>query len=241
MKKIFLVLGVFSTIFSFAQSTEIIGTGSSASNMYGGVQVRAGSNNGVWIKSSSTKTKVQGSYYLFNNWLNTASFYLLGNEGYKVPKVNFNVRFNRFEANMSNDASKDSIFAFNSQSIKKVVIGNKTFVKKQVEGKGSNYFLEVIEDGDQVTLLKSFNASVIPGTINPMTQQKMKADKIEIKSSYYIERDGDLEEVKLKKSTIMKLMSDKKDKIKGFLNENNISFKKDADIKKIFHYYNSII
>ena len=151
------------------------------------------------------------------------------------------MRFNRFEANMSNDASKDSIFAFNSQSIKKVVIGNKTFVKKQVEGKGSNYFLEVIEDGDQVTLLKSFNASVIPGTINPMTQQKMKADKIEIKSSYYIERDGDLEEVKLKKSTIMKLMSDKKDKIKGFLNENNISFKKDADIKKIFHYYNSII
>ncbi|WP_396603147.1 hypothetical protein [Algibacter sp. R77976] len=241
MKRLLFLVGLFATFSAFSQNSEIIGSGTSASNMYGGVQVSAGSNNGVWIKSTSSKSKVEGSYYLFDNWGNIASFYLLGNEGYKIPKVNFNIRFNRFEANMSNEGANDSIFAFNSKSIKKVVLGSKEFVKKQVEGKGSNYFLETIQDGDKLSLFKSYNAIISPGTINPMTQQKMNADKIEIKSSYYLEKNGSLEEVKLKKSTVLKLMSDKKDEIKGFLNDNNLSFKKDADIKKIFSYYNSII
>ncbi|WP_298495329.1 hypothetical protein [uncultured Algibacter sp.] len=241
MKKIFLLLVIIITNQTFSQNSEIIGSGTSASNMYGGVQVSAGSNSGVWIKSSSSKAKVEGSYYLFSNWGNIGSFYLIGNEGYKVPKVNFNVRFNRFEANMGNDGSKDSIFAFNSQSIKKVILGSKVFVKKQVAGKGSNYFLELIQEGDKVSLLKSYNAVISPGTVNPMTQQKMKADKIDIKTSYFVDRNGELEEIKLKKSTILKLMSDKKDEIKSFLNEHSLSFKKDPDIKEIFNYYNSII
>ncbi|MFV9550126.1 hypothetical protein [Algibacter sp. PT7-4] len=241
MKKIFLLVTAFTTLYTFSQNSKIIGSGTSASNMYGGVQVTAGSNNGVWIKSSASKSKVEGSYYLFNNWVNNASFYLLGNEGYKVPQVNFNVRFNRFEANMSKNMAVDSIFAFNSQSIKKVVIGDKEFVKKQIEGKGSNYFLEMIQEGDKVSLLKSYNTVINPGTINPMTQKKMQADKIDIQSSYYIDRGGNLEEVKLKKSTVLKLMADKKQEIKSFLSDNKISFKVDADIKKIFNYYNSII
>ncbi|MGB5418061.1 hypothetical protein [Algibacter sp.] len=240
MKKVFLLIGALVTMCSYSQSSEIIGSGSSASNMYGGVQVSSGSNSGVWIKSTASNSKVEGSYYLFNNWANSASFYLLGNEGYKIPNVNFNVRFNRFEANMSDDASKDSIFAFNSQSVKKVVVGSKEFVKKQVSGKGANYFLEMIQEGDKLSLLKSYDASISPGTINPMTQQKMKADKIEIKSNFYVEKNGSLEEVRLKKSTVLKLMADKKVEIKEFLGDNDISFKNDADIKKIFSYYNSI-
>ncbi|MEP3837942.1 MAG: hypothetical protein ABJM36_09850 [Algibacter sp.] len=241
MKGLFFIVSILLSISAFSQSSEIVSGGTSASNMYGGTQVNAGANSGFWIKSGSGNTKLEGSYYLFNTWANNAAFYLLANEGYKVPKVNFNVRFNRFEANMSNNGSNDSIFAFDSKTIKQVTLGSKLFVKKQVAGKGNNYFLEMIEEGEGLTLLKSYNTSIIPGTVNPMTQQKLKADKIEINSSYYVERDGNLEEVKLKKSTVLKLMANKKEEIKEFLKDSSISFKKDSDIKKIFNYYNSII
>ena len=86
--------------------------------------------------------------------------------------------------------------------------------------------------------------SISENTINfhiTNIKQKMKADKIDIKTSYFVDRNGELEEIKLKKSTILKLMSDKKDEIKSFLNEHSLSFKKDPDIKEIFNYYNSII
>ena len=239
MKKIFLLAGLFSISFAFSQNSEIVGTGTSASNMYTGITVSAGSNNGIWIRSNPSESKVEGSNYLFSNWVNMASIHTTDKKGYKIPKVNFNVKFNRFEANLS-DGSKDSIFAFNSKSIDKVIIDNHQFVRKSVEGKGSNYFLELIEEGDKLSLLKSYSAVITQGTINPMTQKKLTEDKISINASYYIDRDGNLEEIKLKKSTVLKLMSDKKDELKSFLSENKISFKEDNDIKKIFSYYNSI-
>lgn len=240
MKKIFLLVGLFSITLAFSQKSEIIGTGTSASNMLnGGISLGPGVNNGVWIKSHPTEKKVEGSNYLFNNWANMASIYASDKKGYKIPKVNFNVKFNRFEANLS-DGSKDSIFAFNSKSIDKVVVNNQEFVRKSVEGKGSNYFLELIQQGDKMSLLKAYSAVIVPGNVNPMTQKKLNEDKISINSSYYVDRDGSLEEIKLKKSTVLKLMSDKKDELKSFLSENKLSFKEDNDIKKIFSYYNSI-
>ena len=239
MKTIFLLAGLFSITFSFSQKSEIISTGTSASNMYGGITTASGTNNGVWIKSHPTETKVEGSNYLYNNWANMASIYTSDEKGYKIPKVNFNVKFNRFEANLS-EGSKDSIFAFDSKSIDKVVIGEHMFVKKSVEGKGSNYFLELIQEGDKISLLKSYSAVITPGTINPMTQKKLNEDKISINSSFYVDRNGNMEEIKLKKSTVLKLMSDKKEELKSFLSENKLSFKEDDDIKKVFSYYNSI-
>lgn len=239
MKKLFLLVGLFSVAFAFSQKSEIISTGTSASNMYSGITFSAGTNNGIWIKSHPSKTKVEGSNYLFNNWANMASIYTIDNKGYKIPKVNFNVKFNRFEANLS-DGSKDSIFAFNSKTIDKVVIGNQEFVKKVVEGKGSNYFLELIQRGDKISLLKSYNATLISGNVNPMTQKKLTDDKISINFIYYIDRNGKLEDIKLKKSTVLKLMSDKNGELKTFINENKLSFKEEDDIKKIFNYYNSI-
>lgn len=239
MKKLLLFVGLFSVTLSFSQKSEIISNGASSTNMYGGVSVSTGPNKGVWIKSHPSETKVEGSNYLFSSWTNMASIYTADNKGYKIPKVNFNVKFNRFEANLS-EGSKDSIFAFNSKSIDKVVLDNHEFVRREVKGKGSNYFLELIQQGDKISLLKSYSADIIPGTVNPMTQQKLKEDTIKINSSYYIDRDGALEEIKLKKSTVLKLMSDKKDELKSFLTENKLSFKEDNDIKKIFGYYNSI-
>lgn len=191
-------------------------------------------------KSNSAPTTVLGSNYLFNNWSNSASIYTIENKGYKISGINFNVKYNRFEARLRDVSKKDSTYVFDSNSIDKVVIGNQEFVKKEFDGKGPNYFVEVVQQGHKVSLLKSYRTRLIVGASNPMTKDKILDDKISIVPTYYIERNGQLVEAKLKKSSMLKLMSDKKSDLKEFLKDNKISFKKEDDIKKLFIYYNSI-
>jgi len=195
----------------------------------------------IWTyKSNSAPTTVLGSNYLFNNWFNSASIYTIEKKGYKISGINFNVKYNRFEARLSDVSKKDSTFVFSSTNIDKVVIGNQEFVKIEFKGKGPNYFIEVVQQGHKVSLLKSYSTRLIVGASNPMTKEKILDDKIIIIPTYYIERNGQLEEAKLKKSSMLKLMSDKKSDLKEFLKNNKISFKKEDDIKKLFIYYNSI-
>ena len=246
MKKIFLI-GAFiiSTCFIYAQ-----GNGgqklravnlSNASNGLGSSGY--GSNNfmsylnGEWVKDSSEDNLYVGSNYLFNNWSNNAVVYDLTGKGYKLVDCNFNVATNKVEAMLDN--TEDKTFVFNSRDISKIKIGNKYFAKKKIDN-NPNYLLEVIQEGDRISLLKLYKTVLIPGSVNPMTQKKLSKDKISINSSYYVDRDGNLEEIKLKKSKVLKLMSDKKDELKSFLSENKLSFKEEGDIKKIFSYYNSI-
>ena len=247
MRKL-LVVGAFilSTCFSYAQ-----GNGgqklravnlSNASNGLGSSGY--GSNNfmsyinGEWVKDRTKgDDSYSGSNYLFNSWSNNAEVYDLKGKGYKLTNCNFNVASNTMEAML--DKSEDKTFAFNSKDVSKIKIGNKNFVKKTLNN-NPNYLLEEIIKGDKMTLLKSYSAVIVPGNVNPMTQKKLNKDKISINSSYYVDRDGSLEEIKLKKSSVLKIMSDKKDELKSFLSENKLSFKEDDDVKKIFRYYNSI-
>ena len=246
MRKL-LVVGAFmlSTCFIYAQGT--------GGRKLGAVNLQSGSNglgssgygsnnfmtfrNGEWVKDKSNEDSYSGSNYLFDSWSNKAEIYDLKGKGYKLINCNFNVASNRIEAMLDN--TEDKTFVFNSRDISKIKIGDKYFAKKKIDN-NPNYLLEVIQQGDKLALLKSYSAVIVPGNVNPMTQKKINEDKISINSSYYVERDGTLEEIKLKKSTVLKLMSDKKDKLKSFLSENKLSFKEDNDIKRIFGYYNSI-
>ncbi len=239
MKKIFLFIGLFFITFSYSQEGKPIGLNRDMNNHSSNF---TSGGKGIWVKlySSSSSSNIEGSNYLFDNWLNSASIYAIDKKGYKISGINFNVKYNRFEARLSDVSKEDSTFVFNSNSINKVVIGNQEFVKKEFDGKGVNYFIEVITQGNKISLLKSYRTSLMAGASNPMTKEKFTDDKIVIIPTYYIERNGQLEEVKLKKSSMLKLMSDKKSEVKDFLSKTKLSFKEEDDIKKIFTYYNSI-
>ncbi|MFV9550125.1 hypothetical protein [Algibacter sp. PT7-4] len=214
---------------------------SSGSNGLGGNGY--GTNNllnfvkGEWTKTSSTKNTISGTNYLFNTWSNTAEIYDLSGKGYKLPNCNFNVASNSVEA-MFDDATNKT-FVFNTKDLSKVRIGNKVFIKKETNNQ-NNYLLEIIEESSNVSLYKKYETEVVLASVNPMTQQKMGKDKIDIKHSYLVETNGKLKALKIKKSTILKLMSDKKDYIKTFIKDNKLSVAKENDLKQIFKYYNSI-
>ncbi|HYC28043.1 MAG TPA: hypothetical protein VEB42_04490 [Chitinophagaceae bacterium] len=59
-------------------------------------------------------------------------------------------------------------------------------------------------------------------------------------SRYYIMQNDNLEMIRPNKSDILNALSDKKNEVQAFIDANNLSFKKDADLAKLFKYYNSL-
>ncbi|WP_396603146.1 hypothetical protein [Algibacter sp. R77976] len=215
---------------------------SSGSNGMGGSGY--GSNNllnfvkGEWTIEKSERDDLNGSNYLFDDWSNNAEIYDLNGKGFKLEHCNFNVAKNNVEAMF--DRATNKSFVFNSNDLSKVRIGNRFFVKKDI-GNNRNSLLEVIQVGVNFSIYKIYETEMVLATLNPMTQKKMGKDRIVINSIYFIQKEGKLKQIKFKKSTVLKLMSDKKEEIKEFVGENNISFKNEVDIKKVFSYYNELI
>ncbi|MFD2543597.1 hypothetical protein ACFSSB_14790 [Lacinutrix gracilariae] len=235
MKYLFLVPALFLITNSFGQDAEIV---TNSSSNYGAAEINSSSTNGLWIKNSSVAEDMEGSSYLFKNWLNNAIVYDIAGKRYNLPNCNFNIESNRIEAQL--DDVKGKIFAFNTRDISKVEINNKVFIKKNTN-KGTNQLVEVLQQGEQTVLFKAYDISISKATINPMTQQKMGKDKIVVKSNYYFEKNNKVEEIKLKKSVLMSLMDDKKSEVKSYMKENDLSITKEQDLIQILDYYNTLI
>jgi len=239
MKKLLSLSLLFCSSILFAQtsSTTIIGSGggNKISDLFANDNMNT--NSGFWITTVSSGD-MDGSSYLYHNWINRGQIYDSTGKGYNIPNCNFNISSNRIEA-LLNEDSAEKVFVFNTRDLKKVRIGLKTFVNKNID-KGPNYLLEVIQEGDKIALYKSHKTVVIVAEVNPMTKQKMGKDKITIENSYYVEKNGKIEEVKMKKSNLLKLMSNKKREVNSFMKENKINTSKEADLFKTFQYYNTL-
>ncbi|KGL62866.1 hypothetical protein [Polaribacter sp. Hel1_85] len=237
-KATYILIVLLSVSPSFAQGPQ--GNSSnlpSGSNGFGG-----GSNNymnfvkGEWVKNK-TKTAIDGSFYLYDDWTNLAQIFDFNNKGYKLLNCNFNIKLNRIEAKLE-DGNKN-IYAFNSKDISKFYIKNTTFVSKDID-LGVSQLLEVIYESDKLSLYKAYVSKIKYASVNPMTQRKIGKDRVVINNVLYIEKGGELKEIKLKKSTILKLLSNKKGLVKKHIKKNNLLINKQTDLINIFNYYNSL-
>ncbi len=235
MKIITIVLISIISSIIYAQENAIVVTESGASQINNYQNLNAGS--GIWIKNIN-KSKVSGSYYYFNNWKNTAVIYTIDNKGYKLKNVNFNIKDNRLEAQIRNQVA-DKIFAFNTSDVSKATIGNHTFVSKILPNK-PNTLVERLLSSSNANLYKYYENEIKEATVNPMTHQKMGDDKIVLKTTLFLELDGKIKELRLKKNSILTMFKNKEKEIKSYVKENKLSYKAEEDVKKIIDYYNSL-
>jgi hypothetical protein len=57
---------------------------------------------------------------------------------------------------------------------------------------------------------------------------------------YFVSRNGTLQLLKPTKKEILEVLNDKAAKVEAFINEQKVSFKKDADLGRVFKYYNTL-
>jgi hypothetical protein len=179
---------------------------------------------------------VDGSIYLFNNWKNyPVVVKSKDNKTFTLDNVNFNLRTNRLVTKIS----QDSIFVLNMKSIETVDILGKIF--KKIDSEIGSRIFEVIYESDKVSLLNFHSVKLVEGSVNPMLSRK--TDKLVHKEVYYVLTDEGINELRLKKKSILNSFASndtEKNSLLNYFLENKLSFKNINDVKVALNNLNNI-
>ena len=177
---------------------------------------------------------ILGSAYLIDEWNNDGEIQTLTGERFLVRNINLNISRNAFEAKINDN---DSIFSFNFNNIKQIIINGKYY--KNYFYNEDNRVYELVYSGKTFSILKGFTVKLVTGSGNPMVNRSN--DKYVKKESYFI-RSTDkktIESFKMNKRSLNKLFENNlKDvsRILAFIDSGNLSYKDEKDVIKMLEY-----
>ena len=177
---------------------------------------------------------ILGSAYLFDEWNNDGEIQTLTGERFLVRNINLNISRNAFEAKIKDN---DSIFSFNFNNIKQIIINGKNY--KNYFYNEDNRVYELVYTGKTFSILKGFTVKLVTGSGNPMVNRSN--DKYVKKESYFI-RSTDtkiIESFKMNKRSLNKLFENSfKDvgRILAFIDSGNLSYKDEKDIIRMLEF-----
>lgn len=241
MKKLKIITLLFLTIsvVGYSQNTGTNVSDNTARALQGITGTGTGSGNGGYgtaMRFVNPPRTIDGSIYLFNNWKNyPVVVKSKDNKTFTLDNINFNLRTNRLVTKIS----QDSIFVLNMKSIETVDIQGKVFKKVDTEI-GSRIF-EVIYESDKVSLLNFHSVKLVEGSVNPMLSRK--TDKLVHKEVYYVLNGQGINELRLKKKSILNSFASNDNEKNSLLNyflENKLSFKKIDDVKVVLNNLSTI-
>ena len=177
---------------------------------------------------------ILGSAYLFDEWNNDGEIQTLTGERFLVRNINLNISRNAFEAKVNDN---DSIFSFNFNNIKQIIINGKYY--KNYFYNEDNRVYELVYIGKTFSILKGFTVKLVTGSGNPMVNRSN--DKYVKKESYFI-RSTDkktIESFKMNKRSLNKLFENNlKDvsRILAFIGSGNLSYKDEKDVIRMLEF-----
>ena len=192
------------------------------------------SNFGTSFFYNQSNKVILGSAYLFEEWNNDGEIQTLTGERFLVRNINLNISRNAFEAKVNDN---DSIFSFNFNNIKQIIINGKYY--KNYFYNEDNRVYELVYSGKTFSILKGFTVKLVTGSGNPMVNRSN--DKYVKKESYFI-RSTDkktIESFKMNKRSLNKLFENNlKDvsRILAFIGSGNLSYKDEKDVIRMLEF-----
>lgn len=173
------------------------------------------------------KKGIDGSVFLYDSWDNQGSVYL-DKKVFKLSNINYHVDRSSFMTKIEND----SIFVFDFDLVDKIVVNKRTFKRFYHAKEGAHKVFEIIHQGKDFSLLKHHTVELVQGSPNPMLGRPRS--KIKQQSKYYLQKNGVIQDFKLKKSSFLGLYDgDKSAALKTYADQHDLSFKKEDDIKRL--------
>ena len=177
---------------------------------------------------------ILGSAYLFDEWTNDAEIQTITGERFLVRNINLNISRNAFEAKI-NDS--DSIFSFNFNNIKQILINGKSY--KNYFFNEDNRVYELVYVGKSFSILKGFTVKLVSSSGNPMVNRSN--DKYVKKESYFIRKENDklIESFRFNKRSLNKLFENSSidiNRISAYIDSNNLSYKDENDVIKMLEF-----
>jgi len=175
----------------------------------------------------------------FNSFVHSNTFneFVLGGKQLTLKNVNFEIDEGTFALENKGvlfliDGNKYGEIIFNGVSFKYLYNPlTKETRYQEVLAENNNfmivkdYYLEIREIGGQ-------GARSYAGSRGNKSYRK--------KFRYYLMMKDHFSEFKRKKSVVLDLLGEKANEIETYVEENDLSYKKDQDLKKIFKFYNSL-
>ena len=195
-------------------------------NTLGGV-----TQNGVWSIPKMEDKTITGTNYLFKNF---EGLYVVTNKSGNSFKL-LNLNYNLSSGTLETKISKDSVFQYDLKEIDYVASGNKKF--KNLDTNVLNGLVLEVFNGKNFDIYRKSDISVLEGTINPMTQEKIQQDKYVQSYTYYTNTNGNIEKFKFNKNAILKLTKDKQVQVREYAKSSNLDFNNEVDVNIILKYY----
>lgn len=189
------------------------------------VECKLITNQGVEF-IGEVKDKSNEDIYMMSNWSNQSVLYFNSQE-YSLSNINFNVSTNSFDSKID----RIKLFSYNNSTIDSVKINNHLF--KKVE----DIFYQVLFEQGNNLFLKKFDIKINKGAINRLDLSEGKSFSTLI-YIYLIKFDNVFEKVDLNKKSILGLLKNEKDqdKLIEFVKQQNLSYKNEVDVVKMFEY-----
>ena len=178
------------------------------------------------------RSVIIGSVYLYDEWDNNAEIHTLTNERFLVKNINLNINRNAFEAKLTDS---DSIFSFNFNNIKQVVINDKIY--KNYFYNDDNRVYEIIYETEKFSLMKGFSIKLVSKGANPMLNRAN--DKYAKFSSYFVKMDNSIKPFRLRKKSIYNLLGNDENiisRLDYYVSSNKLSYKNEEDVVQILDY-----
>jgi hypothetical protein len=185
-------------------------------------------------------TDVQGSPYLTDFWVNglvkLSNGKTISNINLKYDQVADELLFENKEHQALSFVDQVSEFKLIYGSYDKPV--KKLFRNgfQGVDNGNQNSFYEVLADGGSVLLKKARKKITEIKPYNSSTTVKTFFDV----QSYYLSRKGEMIQLKKDKKAILSLLSDKKEQLEKFIDQNKLNVKDEAQLIGLISYYNTL-
>lgn len=177
-----------------------------------------------------SKVITDGSIFLFDDWKNKGEI-LYGGKKLIIYNINYNVKSDEFMSQMESD----STFVFDFKGIDKIIVNERPFKRIYNSELSENKIYEIIYEDSNIALLKNHFIKLVESSPNPMLNRDR--NKIQKQNNYFLLKNGIVSSFKLKKNSILELMTPEKAELaESFAKNNKLSFKDDTDINKILSY-----
>ncbi|MFN3488626.1 MAG: hypothetical protein ACK4YV_05810 [Emticicia sp.] len=189
---------------------------------------------------------MQGTPYFIDEWLSGKLVFTNGDAGKKNHLLKYNTQTKEL---LMKRPQGDSIIVFPNQITAFTINDaskniNYPFVKvENLKADGGTVpvcFLMVLYK-NKSSLLKYVSKNVLKANYQGAYSADRRYDSYVDNSQYFIRKaDNSLVKVKVKKSSILDALEDKKAEIEAFIKKENLSFKNDIDVAKVLVYYDSL-
>lgn len=189
--------------------------------------------------AGSSYESILGSPYLIKDY---KEGFMIVDDSIYVRDIRF--RYNIFKEEMEICYNKEYRAIRDHERVNKIVFDDRSFIYSDyiLDDAIEEGYLEVLSAG-KVTLLKKYKCTILEPNYNKAMSSGIKNQRFSIKEFYVLKKESEKEKAiifKPGKKAIFELLPDKKEQISVYIKENKIIVRKDAGLKKVIEYYNSL-